>query len=71
MVKNISANELEQIAKTQEKDSCYLEEIVKAIKAGSKILVRLSETAKGKTLKIYTYDRYLYRFICSDKIDLN
>ena len=71
MVKYVSASELETIALSQEKERSYLEDIAKQMRAGSKILVRLSDTAKGKTLKIYTYDRYLYRFVCSEKIDLN
>ena len=70
MVKNITATELLKIANTQEKEKAYLTELANQIKSGRKIQVRICETAKGKSLKIYTYDRYLYRFVCSEKIDL-
>ena len=70
MIKTISASELDTIAESQAKEKSYLQEVAKNMRAGAKVLVRLYEKANGKTLKIYTYDRYLYRYVCTDKIDL-
>lgn len=68
MVKQISASELIKIAETQDKEKSYLLDVAKQMQSGAKIQARLSDTAKGRAIKLYTYDRYLYRFICSDII---
>ena len=70
MVKQISASELIKIAETQDKEKSYLLDIAKQMQSGAKIQARLSDTAKGRAIKLYTYDRYLYRFICSDIITI-
>lgn len=70
MVKSISASELIKIAETQDKEKQFLLDVAKQMQSGAKLQARLSDTAKGKAIKIYTYDRYLYRFICSDIVTI-
>lgn len=70
MVKILSEDELKEIISTNQEHKEALEKVLSLIKSGYKIVARKSITAKGTFVKVYTYDRYLYRYICSDVYEI-
>lgn len=70
MVKSLNENELKEIISTQSENKEALEKVLSLIQSGYKIVAKKSITAKGTFVKVYTYDRILYRYICSDVYEI-
>lgn len=72
MTITISRNQLrelnEEIFKSSDENMYkYLNEVADLMKDNKNIQVRKVDTASASKLKIYRYDRFLYRYVC-DKI---
>ena len=69
MTTTLSRQQLEEINESVFKDMQediykYLKVIIDGMKDNINIQVRKVDTASGSKIKIYRYDRYLYRYVC-------
>ena len=76
MIKVLNRDELLEIANNEEKISDeqtrnFLKVVANGLGVEKNIQVRLNETSTKKELKIYKYDRFLYRFILDSKIAIS
>lgn len=76
MIKILNKEDLLSIANNKDKISDeetknFLIVVANGLDFEKNIQVRLAETSTKKVLKIYKYDRYLYRFILDSKIAIS
>ena len=70
MIKTLNEEELKEIISTNEVYREALEKVLSLIQSGCKLFAKKVITAKGTFVKVYTYDRYLYRYICSEVYEI-
>ena len=63
------ANDRENAIKEEERN--FLVVVANSIDLERNIQARFQETANKKVIKIYKYDRFLYRFILDTKIEIS
>ena len=76
MIRILNRDELLKIANDrensiEEKERNFLIVVANSIDLERNIQVRLQETANKKVIKVYKYDRFLYRFILDTKIEIS
>ena len=76
MIRILNRDELLKIANDkensiEEKERNFLVVVANSIDLERNIQVRLQETANKKVIKVYKYDRFLYRFILDTKIEIS
>ena len=76
MIKILDREGLLEIANSEnsikdEEVKNFLVVIANSLGLEKNIQVRLQETATKKILKVYKYDRFLYRFILDTKIEIS
>lgn len=76
MIRILNRDELLKIAnnrenKIEEKERNFLIVVANSLDLERNIQVRLQETSNKKVIKVYKYDRFLYRFILDTKIEIS
>lgn len=76
MIKILNRNELLKIVNDKEniigeKERNFLIIIANSLDIEKNVQVRLQEKSNKKVIKVYKYDRILYRFILDSKIEIS
>ena len=70
MISILNENDIMELINSDPEKNSELKKALVLVKNNDKVQVRKKTTAKGTFVRVYTYDRYLYRYICSLTIQI-